>query len=263
MPMLATTKNGATSWKIIAESFGAVNALPETNITVNLRLPGQYFDLETGNHYNFHRDYKPNQGRYIQSDPLGTSAGSNLFLYANGQPLKIADWLGLFASIDQDCCNQNSNLFEEVKNACELVGKNIRYPGLRMCLEQRCNEGHISCDGWWCWESNVLFPLIDDGLNWIFDHLGLTPDFSTPNRLGWARPTWLGWPEPKTAHLCMATSQSNSNGLYGWGCVAIHEWAHTCGWDHGEGKGIPDETTGDFISTCRNFWNPANKGPGR
>jgi RHS repeat-associated protein len=36
-----------------------------------LRLPGQYFDRETNNHYNMARDYDAGTGRYIQADPIG------------------------------------------------------------------------------------------------------------------------------------------------------------------------------------------------
>ena len=38
---------------------------------LNLRFPGQYYDVETGKHYNYYRDYDPSVGRYLQSDPLG------------------------------------------------------------------------------------------------------------------------------------------------------------------------------------------------
>ena len=69
-PILATTKEGQVSWKAIAESFGATQII-ERDIEVNLRFPGQYFDAETGTHYNFHRDYRPNAGRYLQGDPIG------------------------------------------------------------------------------------------------------------------------------------------------------------------------------------------------
>jgi len=59
-------------------------------------LPGQYFDQETNNHYNYFRDYNPNLGRYITSDPIGLSGGINSYVYVNGNPLIGIDPLGLF-----------------------------------------------------------------------------------------------------------------------------------------------------------------------
>ena len=92
-PILATTKEGQTSWKAIAESFGATQII-EQDIEVNLRFPGQYFDAETGTHYNFHRDYRPNAGRYLQSDPIEVEGGVNLFEYARVNGLRYADPYG-------------------------------------------------------------------------------------------------------------------------------------------------------------------------
>jgi RHS repeat-associated protein len=43
--------------------------------TCNLRFPGQYFDKETNLHYNYYRDYSPEIGRYIESDPIGLAGG--------------------------------------------------------------------------------------------------------------------------------------------------------------------------------------------
>ena len=60
-----------------------------------LRFPGQYSDTETGHSYNFHRDYDPATGRYVQSDPMGISAGDNTYVYANGDPTGLVDILGL------------------------------------------------------------------------------------------------------------------------------------------------------------------------
>ena len=54
----------------------------------NLRLPGQYFDEETGLHYNYFRDYDPSLGRYIESDPIGLEGGINTYLYVGNNPLK-------------------------------------------------------------------------------------------------------------------------------------------------------------------------------
>ncbi|WP_275249823.1 phospholipase A2, partial [Vandammella animalimorsus] len=62
---------------------------------INIRFPGQYYDQETGTHYNFHRDYDPSTGRYLQSDPIGLDGGINVYLYANGSPTLYMDHLGL------------------------------------------------------------------------------------------------------------------------------------------------------------------------
>ena len=79
-PILATNKEGSITWKAVQEAFGAMSALNQSRISMNLRFPGQYYDVETGTHYNFHRDYRPNAGRYVQSDPIGLEGGINLFV---------------------------------------------------------------------------------------------------------------------------------------------------------------------------------------
>src|SRR5690606_31312134 len=61
----------------------------------NLRFPGQYFDAETGLHYNYFRDYEPGTGRYVESDPFGLQAGPSLFSYVGSAPLTWIDSLGL------------------------------------------------------------------------------------------------------------------------------------------------------------------------
>ena len=40
-------------------------------VSYNLRFPWQYYDSETGLHYNYFRDYDPATGRYVESDPVG------------------------------------------------------------------------------------------------------------------------------------------------------------------------------------------------
>lgn len=47
-------------------------------------------------HYNYFRDYDPAIGRYVQSDPLGLTAGLDTFGYAAGSsPVSASDKLGL------------------------------------------------------------------------------------------------------------------------------------------------------------------------
>jgi RHS repeat-associated protein len=63
--------------------------------TCNLRFPGQYFDRETNNHYNLYRDYSPDTGRYIESDPIGLRGGLNSYSYAGSSPVTRIDPKGL------------------------------------------------------------------------------------------------------------------------------------------------------------------------
>jgi RHS repeat-associated protein len=58
-------------------------------------LPGQYYDAETGKHYNYYRDYDPTLGRYVESDPIGLRAGANTYGYVLAQPLLFSDRRGL------------------------------------------------------------------------------------------------------------------------------------------------------------------------
>jgi len=63
-PVKMTDANQQVVWSGDYKPFGDAVVNVET-IANNLRFPGQYYDQETGLHYNYFRYYDPSTGRYI------------------------------------------------------------------------------------------------------------------------------------------------------------------------------------------------------
>ena len=93
-PQRLLAASGVVVWEARYEAFGRAAILTET-VENNLRFPGQYFDEETRLHQNYFRDYDPESGRYLQSDPIGLRGGLNTFEYVNGNPIGRFDFYGL------------------------------------------------------------------------------------------------------------------------------------------------------------------------
>ncbi|WP_019901446.1 DUF6531 domain-containing protein [Salinispora arenicola] len=89
-PTRLVAPNGSLSWWSRSDLWGREHSPAATP----LRFPGQYFDAETGLHYNRFRFYDPATARYLSPDPLGLSGGPNPTAYVP-DPLTVADPLGL------------------------------------------------------------------------------------------------------------------------------------------------------------------------
>jgi RHS repeat-associated protein len=93
-PRAVTDEDQETVWQADYSPFGLIDIQTQT-IALNLRLPGQYEDQETGTYYNYQRDYDPSTGRYLTSDPIGLKGGLNTYAYVGGNPINAIDPLGL------------------------------------------------------------------------------------------------------------------------------------------------------------------------
>ena len=95
-PQLATSSAQAVVWSAAGyQPFGTTGTVTGT-ITQNLRFPGQYFEAESAFYHNGFRNYMPNLGRYLESDPVGLTGGINTYSYVGGNPTGYIDKSGKF-----------------------------------------------------------------------------------------------------------------------------------------------------------------------
>ncbi|MET1080940.1 MAG: RHS repeat-associated core domain-containing protein [Pseudomonas sp.] len=96
-PEAAFEKSGEVTWRAKSGAFGD-RLVQEGNVNNPLRFPGQYWDAETGLHYNYYRNYDSTLGRYMQTDPVGLAGGLNTYGYVKGNPSGYMDIYGLLSS---------------------------------------------------------------------------------------------------------------------------------------------------------------------
>ncbi|EUB87800.1 RHS repeat protein [Pseudomonas sp. GM30] len=96
-PQELTDYSGEIVWSAQYDAYGKVAAITlagEDYLDQPLRFQGQYFDAESGLHYNRHRYYDPRLGRYLTPDPVKLAGGLNQYRYVPN-PTGWVDPLGL------------------------------------------------------------------------------------------------------------------------------------------------------------------------
>ncbi|MFB6979423.1 putative T7SS-secreted protein [Streptomyces scopuliridis] len=86
--------SGDIAWRSRATLWGTTAWARDSSTYTPLRFPGQYYDPETGLHYNNFRHYDPETGRYTSPDPLGLAPAPNPVAYVDN-PFIGCDPLGL------------------------------------------------------------------------------------------------------------------------------------------------------------------------
>ena len=150
-------------------------------------------------------------------------------------PITFSDPKGLKFKVDNSCCdpkhpNQKEEIERDVERACAQVPLQITDLKLRKCILDRCANATVECrskNSIGCWGNT-------EGYNWGF--FGGT-----------------------SAYICM---KENVRYWGYYGCMAIHEWAETCGWEFGQGCGVPGVAEkgrpGEHVLDpldCKKNWN--------
>lgn len=124
-------------WSLKGEAFGSTapkedvdaDAMP---FVLNMRFPGQRYDLSSKLNLNGHRDFDTSTGRYHESDPLGQWAGSSTFAYVESSPLNSIDPEGLAAELILFNTSYSSNYktaaekFNSPLGVCTVAGHGDR-----------------------------------------------------------------------------------------------------------------------------------------
>ncbi|WP_329023496.1 putative T7SS-secreted protein [Streptomyces sp. NBC_00690] len=93
-PTELITETGDIAWRSRTTLWGITAWNTDASGYTPLRFPGQYYDPETGLHYNYLRHYDPGTARYLSVDPLGLAPNPNPVSYV-GNPKAQSDYLGL------------------------------------------------------------------------------------------------------------------------------------------------------------------------
>ncbi|MFK0253166.1 putative T7SS-secreted protein [Streptomyces sp. NPDC090445] len=93
-PTHLIAEDGTTAWHTRTTLWGTTTWNRDATAYTPLRFPGQYYDPESGLHYNYFRTYDPETARFLSSDPLGLAPAPNPTTYVHN-PHTWADPMGL------------------------------------------------------------------------------------------------------------------------------------------------------------------------
>jgi RHS repeat-associated protein len=115
-PQEMSDHQGHMAWTAKHKAWGQADialsrAARDAGVKNPFRFQGQYFDEESGLHYNRYRYYDAHAGRFVSKDPLGLAGGNHLHTYAPN-PLEWVDPLGLNKKKQKRQCQTKQNSTE-------------------------------------------------------------------------------------------------------------------------------------------------------
>ncbi|MES4903249.1 MULTISPECIES: putative T7SS-secreted protein [unclassified Streptomyces] len=125
-PTELVDETGAIAWHTRATLWGTTTWTTDSTTYTPLRFPGQYYDPETGLHYNHHRYYDPTTARYLTPDPLGLVPAPNPTTYIHN-PHTWADPLGLGPCPNRKGKEGEDRAESELRNrGYTIIGRHVK-----------------------------------------------------------------------------------------------------------------------------------------
>jgi RHS repeat-associated protein len=144
-PQKLTARNGKVVWSARYASFGSAQPV-EQEVQNPLRFPGQYYDQETGLHYNYNRYHDPQLGRYLKTDPIGLNSGDfTLYVYGSNNPLKYIDPYG-YEVLDPSMASSLADVESTPSTGLSEIGAGAYYgPGAEFSYSSTtcCEDGKL------------------------------------------------------------------------------------------------------------------------
>ena len=94
-PIAAHNAKGEAVWTAEYEAWGRIRnetVSDDPKVNIPFRFQGQYYDEESGLHYNRFRYYDPQIGRFISQDPIGFAGSDNFYEYAPNPIVWVDPW---------------------------------------------------------------------------------------------------------------------------------------------------------------------------
>ena len=144
-PLEMTDREGQIVWQATYKAWGSLERLDVNKVEQNLRFQGQYFDEETGLHYNTFRYYDPEVGRFVTQDPIGLLGGGNLYQYAPNTTGWI-DPFGLCKSSASGVKGTNKARHDLERNGYKVVSEEVtmKVNGSRVRADIVAQDAHGS-----------------------------------------------------------------------------------------------------------------------
>ena len=121
-PQELTAPDGEIVWSAHYRAYGQIARLDVNAVDNPLRFQGQYLDQESGLHYNRHRYYNPDSGRYLTPDPVKLAGGLNGYQYAPN-PTGWVDPLGLSTCPGGGGCKPSGGVEDPTAKAKDDAGE--------------------------------------------------------------------------------------------------------------------------------------------